>query len=175
MATERLSPQHLSSLPEPQFVAALTGIFEHTDWVSQRAWKRRPFPTLQALEQALEAELHQASQAEQQALIQAHPELAGKAAIRGELTAESTDEQANAGLTACTPEEYAHLQELNRAYRERFGHPFILAVRGLSRQDIIRNFESRLNNSPDQEFSEALRQIARIAALRLRERLVEDA
>ncbi|MDB5802501.1 MAG: decarboxylase [Rhodocyclales bacterium] len=106
-------------------------------------------------------------------LARAHPELAGKAAVRGELTEESTREQAGARLDACSPAEFERLQQLNAAYREKFGFPFIIAVRGLDRTQIIEQFSTRVLNDNEAEFQEALRQIERIAALRLQERVLE--
>ena len=108
-----------------------------------------------------------ASRDEQLALMCAHPELAGKAAIRGELTADSAREQAGAGLNACTPAEFTELQALNLAYRQRFGWPFIIAVTGLSRADILAAMRQRLARAPEDEFAEALTQIVRIANIRL--------
>jgi len=172
---QKPSLQHLSGLACAAFVAALDGVFEHSPWVAERAWLRRPFADLAALEQALVESMLNASPAEQRALICAHPELAGKAAVAGELTAESTREQAGARLDACSPAEFARLQELNAAYTARFGFPFILAVRGLDRAAIIARFAERIGHTPEQEFAEALQQIARIARLRLHERFGEDA
>lgn len=160
----------LSTLAQREFVAALAGIFEHSPWVAERAWHGRPFATLDALHGALCEAMCSASPAEQHALICAHPELAGKAAIRGEMAEASVREQAGAGLDACSQEEFARLQALNAAYRAKFGFPFILAVRGLDREAIIARFAARLDNSVADEFAEALDQIARIAALRLAER-----
>lgn len=167
------SAQDLSRLDQQQFIAALDGIFEHSPWVAERAWRKRPFDSSAALLQALCGELHKASREEQEALVCAHPELAGKAAVRGELTAESTREQAGARLDACSPEEFERLQYLNAAYRGKFGFPFVIAVRGLDRAQIIEQFSARLDNLPETEFQEALSQIEKIAALRLAERLVE--
>jgi 2-oxo-4-hydroxy-4-carboxy-5-ureidoimidazoline decarboxylase len=113
-----------------------------------------------------------ATRERQLALIRAHPDLAGRAAIAGELTAASSAEQASAGLDRCTPEEFARFQELNDSYKGRFGFPFILAIKGRTRAGILAAFEQRLDNTPAAEFEEALRQIARIARLRL-EDLVE--
>lgn len=161
----------LSAASREQFVQALDGIFEHSPWVAERTWTQRPFTQREALLDALCNTMLAASRAEQLALIRAHPELAGKAAVRGELTAESTREQAGARLDACSPEEFAQLQALNMAYGEKFGFPFILAVRGYGRAQIIARFAERLDNNVDDEFAEALRQIARIARLRLEERL----
>ncbi|WP_051711289.1 2-oxo-4-hydroxy-4-carboxy-5-ureidoimidazoline decarboxylase [Andreprevotia chitinilytica] len=157
----------LSQLNQTEFIAALDGIFEHSPWVAERAWLHRPFASREALLQSLlDAMLH-AERPLQLALICAHPELAGKAAIRGELTVESTQEQASAGLNACTPEEYAEIQQLNAAYRERFGFPFIVAVRGMSRGEIIAAMRLRVARHAEEEFAESLRQIGRIASLRL--------
>ncbi|WP_374327947.1 2-oxo-4-hydroxy-4-carboxy-5-ureidoimidazoline decarboxylase [Azonexus sp.] len=157
----------LSQLDRDGFVAAVGAVFEHTPWVMARVWERRPFADRAALREAMQAVLAEAARAEMLALILAHPELASKAALRGELTADSAREQAGAGLDACTPEELAEIRRLNDAYRARFGWPFIVAVRGLSRQDIIVAMRRRLQRSDDEEFAEARAQILRIAELRL--------
>lgn len=162
----------LNNCQPAAFVDALRGIYEHSPWIAERAAAYRPFPSLPALKQALQAVVTQASQDEQLALLRAHPELAGKAAIAGELTAESTGEQAASGLDRCSPEEYARLQELNAQYGEKFGFPFILAVkgptgRGLTRSAIIATFARRLENGIDLEMQECLRQVHRIAEIRL--------
>ncbi len=162
----------LNNYQPAAFVDALRGIYEHSPWIAERAAVMRPFPSLAALRQALQAVVAQASQDEQLALLRAHPELAGKAAIAGELTAESTGEQAASGLDRCSPGEYARLQELNARYGEKFGFPFILAVkgptgRGLTRSAIIATFARRLENGIDLEMQECLRQVHRIAEIRL--------
>ena len=162
----------LNSCPPAAFVEALRGIYEHSPWIAERAAPMRPFASLAALKQALQAVVMQASRDEQLALLRAHPELAGKAAIAGELTAESTGEQAASGLDRCSPEEYARLQELNARYGEKFGFPFILAVkgptgRGLTRAAIIETFARRLENGLEAEMRECLRQVHRIAEIRL--------
>jgi 2-oxo-4-hydroxy-4-carboxy-5-ureidoimidazoline decarboxylase len=163
----------VNALDRESFVAALGGAFEHSPWVAEAAWSMRPFASIDALHAAMLAAMRTASGAAQLALIRAHPELAGKAAIRGELTADSRIEQSGAGLDRCSPTEYARLQELNRAYNDRFGFPFIIAVRGLDRAGILARFGERLERSPSQEFDEALRQIGRIARFRL-EALIDD-
>jgi N-carbamoyl-L-amino-acid hydrolase len=154
------------------FISALTGIYENSPWITERAAAQRPFRTPTALKLGLQAVVAAASEEEQLSLIRAHPELAGKAAIAGGLTRESTEEQARAGLNNCNAEEFARLQELNAAYNECFGFPFILAVKGpdgngLSRQAIIDTFARRLKNQRADEIAENLRQIGRIAELRL--------
>ena len=157
------------------FAQHLNGIYEHSPWVGERAAALRPFASLHALKHALVSVVRQASREEQLALIRAHPELAGKAMVAKSLTAESTHEQSTAGLTHCSPEEFAHLQQLNADYNTRFGWPFILAVRGprglgLSRQEIISTFERRLQGSAAFEFAEVLRNIHRIAEIRLNDK-----
>ena len=158
------------------FTRILHGIYEHSPWIPERAAAHAPFVTLSALKQALQAVVTGATRAEQLGLIRAHPELAGKAAIAGELTAESTGEQAKAGLHLCSPEEFARLQKLNSDYNAKFDFPFILAVKGptgkgLTRQQIIATFTRRLKNQVDDELHEALRQIGRIAEIRLNDLL----
>ncbi|HEY0956375.1 MAG TPA: 2-oxo-4-hydroxy-4-carboxy-5-ureidoimidazoline decarboxylase [Roseateles sp.] len=165
----------LNNASAADFVTLLDGTYEHSPWIAKRAAATRPFKTLAALKVALARVVREASLDEQLGLIRAHPELAGKAAVAGELTAESTNEQQKAGLTACTPEEFAKLQKLNADYNARFGWPFILAVRGprgtgFTRQEIIATFERRLRAHPDLERAECLRQIHRIAEIRLNDK-----
>jgi beta-ureidopropionase / N-carbamoyl-L-amino-acid hydrolase len=157
----------LNSATPAQFMTALGDIFEHSPWIAERAAARRPFASRLDLLEAMCAVVAQADDAEQLALIRAHPELAGRAAIRNELTAASTQEQRSAGLDACTADEFARLQEFNRAYNDKFGFPFILAVRGHDRASIIGNVAARLNNDIVIERRTALDQIARIAEFRL--------
>ncbi|WP_341676478.1 2-oxo-4-hydroxy-4-carboxy-5-ureidoimidazoline decarboxylase [Niveibacterium sp. SC-1] len=171
MSESQFDVAQLSAMDQAAFVAALEGIFEHSPWIARRAWAQRPYADRAGLLAALVAEMWAATAAEQHALIAAHPELAGKAAVRGELTAESTSEQRGAGLDSCTPAEFARLQELNAAYRARFGIPFVVAVRGRDRAAILAALEARLGNSVEAEVAEALRQIERIAALRLENRV----
>lgn len=157
------------------FVKGLDGTYEHSPWIAERAAASRPFATLAALKVALARVVREATVDEQLGLIRAHPELAGKAAVAGELTAESTNEQQKAGLTACTPQEFEKLQRLNADYNARFGWPFILAVRGprgtgFTRAEIIATFERRLRAHPDLERAECLRQIHRIAEIRLNDK-----
>lgn len=159
----------LNAMSADAFVATLAGIFEHSPWVAESVAGERPFPSIDALYGAMCRVVDAAGETAQLALINAHPELAGKAAVRGELTDESTREQSGAGLNQCSPEEFARLQALNAQYREKFGFPFILAVRGYDRAGIIENFEARVSNSRDAELRESLRQIYRIARLRLDE------
>lgn len=166
----------LNASSAEQFVQQLHGIYEHSPWIARRAAAARPFASLTALKRELQRVLGLASPDEQLGLIRAHPELAGKAAIAGQLTAESTREQAKSGLHLCSAEEFATLQRLNADYNAKFGFPFILAVKGptgegLTRQDIITTFARRLKNRRPDELLESLRQIKRIAELRLNDLL----
>jgi N-carbamoyl-L-amino-acid hydrolase len=164
--------EKLNASNEADFVNALRGIYEHSPWIAARAAPARPFANLTSLKLTLQSVVDAASIDEQLALLRAHPELAGKAAIAGGLTAESTSEQASSGLDRCTAHEYAQLHLLNAQYNGRFGFPFILAVkgptgRGLTRQAIIATFERRVDNARGDELREALRQVHRIAEIRL--------
>ena len=165
----------LNAAPAADVRAMLEGVYEHSPWVAERAAARRPFASLAALKRALVEVVQEARDDERLALLRAHPELAGKAMVADALTRESSGEQSRAGLTQCTPEEFARLQQLNRDYNARFGFPFMLAVRGprgtgLTRQQIIETFARRLEQLPDVEREEALRHVHRIAELRLDDR-----
>jgi allantoate deiminase/N-carbamoyl-L-amino-acid hydrolase len=162
-----ISLDRLNTASPAEFVAALGGIFEHSPWVAERAAQARPFTSRVQLLDAMCAVVAAASSDEQLGLIRAHPELAGRAAIRSELTVESGREQRGAGLDSCTPLEFARLQELNKAYHARFGFPFILAVRGHNPASIIRAFEERIEHSVVAEQVVALQQIGRIGGFRL--------
>jgi beta-ureidopropionase / N-carbamoyl-L-amino-acid hydrolase len=163
----------LNALPADEFIAKLGSIFEHSPWVAERVAPLRPHASLRALHAAMCAAVHRADPDLQMTLIRAHPELAGRAAIRGELTAESTREQQGAGLAACTPVQYARLQQLNSLYHERFRFPFILAVKGHTPHSVIAMLEQRVAHSVSEEQQVALEQICRIARFRLAE-LVEE-
>lgn len=165
--TRKISLTELNQCPRERFTSVLGGIFEHSPWVALRVAGQRPFGSINALHQTMVAAVQQAAPPDQLALIRAHPELAGKAAIRGELTQQSTQEQAGAGLDQCSPEEYRELTELNARYNQKFGFPFILAVRGYDRAGIIQQFRRRLALDPSQEQAESLQQIYRIARFRL--------
>ena len=161
----------LNAATPARFVELLDGIFEHSPWVAERTAAARPFRSREDLHAALCAVVAAAPRHEQMALIRAHPELAGRAAVGRELTAASAREQQGAGLDACTPQQFAQLQRLNAQYNERFGFPFILAVRGHDRDSVIATLARRLGHDLESERDEALQQIARIAAFRLAERV----
>ena len=165
----------LDAMSVDDAVAALAGLYEHSPWIAAAALAARPFGDVAGLKRALVAAVDASGRDAQLALLRAHPRLAGKAMIAGTLTAESTDEQSRSGLTHCSPEEFACLHALNDAYDRRFGWPFILAVRGpdgrgLTRAAIIETFEQRLRNTPDAEFDACLRNVHRIAEIRLEDR-----
>ena len=167
--------QSLNAASDAEAVDLLEGLYEHSRWIAEAAVATRPFASIASLKRALSTIVRDASHDARLALIRAHPALAGKAALAGEVTAASTDEQQRAGLLHCTADELATLHRLNDGYLERFGWPFILAVRGprgmgLSRRQIIATFERRIRAHPDDEFAECLRQIDRIAELRIGER-----
>ena len=159
-----------SEMSREEFVSLFGGIYEHSAWVAESVWERGITVEQDSpggLARIMAEVVAGASLERRMQLIRAHPELASKASLAGELTEDSQAEQAGAGLDRCSPEELHRLRELNAAYGKRFGFPFIVAVRGLSRQDILRCMESRLASDYADELAEALRQIDRIASLRL--------
>jgi OHCU decarboxylase len=163
-----------SRLSEEVFVARFGGIFEHSDWIAKRAFAGELSPandTATGLHAALTTAFREAGDAERLAVLNAHPDLAGKLAQAKRLTDSSTTEQASAGLDALTDRERERFTELNAAYVEKFGFPFIIAVRGRSKDDILAAFESRIGNDRETELETACRQVERIALLRLRDML----
>jgi OHCU decarboxylase len=163
----------LNRLSPAAFATALGHVFEHSPWVAERASKKRPFESLDDLHRAMVVAVWAAPAASQIALLRAHPELAGKAALRGELTADSSMEQSGAGLAQCSADELARLNALNAAYNAKFGFPFIIAVKGYDRAGILREFARRLERDRSVEFEEALKQVARITRSRLDALLAE--
>ena len=170
-----LTLQQINTASADEAATLLDGLYEHSPWVAQAALAHRPFRSLAHLKHVMANVVRDAGTDKQLTLIRAHPELAGKAMVSQTLTAESTNEQGKAGLTDCTPEEFARIQQLNADYNAKFGFPFILAVRGprgvgLSRHEIIDTFARRLDNHPDFELGEALRNIHRIVEIRLNDK-----
>jgi OHCU decarboxylase len=161
------APDELQRLERERFVELFGGVFERAPWVAEQAFDAGPFHGIEALHGAMVEAMRQAPRERQLALIRAHPDLAGRAAVAGELTAASSAEQASAGLDQCTPAEFERLRELNDKYKKKFHFPFILAVKGKTRAEILAAFEQRLDSPPEAEFDEALNQIARIARFRL--------
>lgn len=159
-----------SSLAREAFVARFGGIYEHSPWVAGEVFENglgAADDTPEALAASMAKVVEAAGRERQLALLRAHPELAGKLAIAGALTVDSRSEQASARLDQCEPEEFARFTALNAQYGARFGFPFIIAVRGLQRADILAAFEQRIGNGPEQELRTALDQVHRIAWLRL--------
>ena len=164
----------LNAADEAAFVAALGAVYEHAPWVSQAVCRQRPFATLAALHAAMMAAVRAAPAEQRLALIKGHPDLAGKAARAGAMTADSQAEQASAGLERLSEAEFAQFHRLNGAYREKFDIPFIICARRHSKDSILRQFERRLHNNTAEETETALAEIFRIAALRLDQRLEAD-
>lgn len=159
-----------SQMDRAQFMTTFGGIYEHSPWIAERVWEKgvtARHDDIETLATAMADVLAEATYSEQLALINAHPDLAGKAALAGELTEASTGEQASAGLDQCSPEEFEKFQRYNDGYKEKFGFPFIMAVKGRHRSEILAAFVTRLENDEDTEFLTALDQINRIALLRL--------
>ena len=170
-----LTLEQLNAADTATATQMLDGLYEHSPWIAEAALAHRPFKSLAHIKHAMAKVLAEAPEQAQRDLVLAHPELAGKAMVTNTLTAESTHEQNKAGLTQCTPEEFAKIQQLNQDYNARFGFPFILAVRGprglgLPKQEIIETFERRVHNPIDFELAEALRNIHRIAEIRLNDK-----
>jgi N-carbamoyl-L-amino-acid hydrolase len=170
-----LTLEQLNSASREEAAGMLDGLYEHSPWIAEQALNERPFQSLAHLKHAMCEVLAHAGREAQLGLIRAHPELAGKAMVTKTLTAESTNEQTKAGLTDCTPEEFAKIQKLNADYNAKFGWPFILAVRGprglgLNKAQIIEAFERRLHGHPDFELAECLRNIHRIVEIRLNDK-----
>jgi 2-oxo-4-hydroxy-4-carboxy-5-ureidoimidazoline decarboxylase len=161
-----------SGLDRTQFVALYGRVYEHSPWIAEAAWSLGLTPrhdTVEGLHQALAAIVDAAAHERQLALLNAHPDLAGRLAVRGELTAESTSEQAGAGLDKCSPDEFRRFTDLNEAYRRKFPFPFIMAVKGKSRAEILEAFERRIHHDESVEFRTAVAEVHKIALLRLRD------
>ncbi|HVU15594.1 MAG TPA: 2-oxo-4-hydroxy-4-carboxy-5-ureidoimidazoline decarboxylase [Candidatus Didemnitutus sp.] len=166
-----LTLAEVNSLDRAAFIAALGHLFEHSPWVAERTWSQRPFRDVADLNARLGATMRAAPVAEQRALIEAHPDLAGRLARQNQLTAESTREQASAGLNRLTEEELASFQRLNDSYRSKFGFPFIICARLNAKDAIVAAMTARLRNPPEVEHAAALAEIEKIAWLRLQDAL----
>ena len=159
----------LNSLTREEFVRVVGPVFEHSPWIAAAAWTDRPFADLENLWGALMAVVRSAGEEKQAGLIQAHPDLVGRAALAGTLTPESNREQASAGLGQLSLEEIAAFQRNNQAYRERFGFPFVICARLNKKEAILKGFETRLKHTREQEIKAALAEIGKIARLRLQD------
>lgn len=157
-------------MDEEAFVEMFGGVYEHSPWVARQAFKEG----IESLEPgwlaiAFARQVDGAADERKLALIRAHPDLAGRAAVRGELTAASSAEQSGAGIDQCSPEEFARFAALNQDYRARFGFPFIMAVKGSNRHAILEAFAARVGNGYEAEFATAIGEIHKIARFRLDE------
>jgi OHCU decarboxylase len=158
-----LSIEEINHLAQEQFIESLGWIFEHSPWVAERAWHHRPFASCAHLVDQMNGEVEEASREERLGLLRAHPDLG----TRAKISPSSTGEQAGAGLDQLTSGEYSRLLDLNGAYREKFGFPFLYAVKGSDKFAILEALERRLSANREDEFQEALRQVYRIARFRL--------
>jgi 2-oxo-4-hydroxy-4-carboxy-5-ureidoimidazoline decarboxylase len=166
-----MSLAELNAASQAAFTSALGHLFEHSPWVAEETWAKRPFRDPAHLHAELCATMRAASHARQQALIVAHPDLAGRLARQNQLTAESTREQSSAGLNQLSAAELAEFQRLNDAYRGKFGFPFIICARLNAKDAILAAMQARLPNTPEAEFAAALSEIEKIAWLRLQDAL----
>ena len=169
MSAQMFAPSP-ASLNTGAFISLFGGVYEHSEWIAEQAWKQgidTSHDSVEGLAAALSSIVNTAPAQKQLKLILAHPDLAGKAAQAGELTSESSVEQSGAGIDLCTAREFAQFQKYNQAYRAKFNFPFIMAVKGANRHQILEAFEQRLPNNYEEEFAQALRQIHKIARFRL--------
>jgi 2-oxo-4-hydroxy-4-carboxy-5-ureidoimidazoline decarboxylase len=167
--THKHTIAELNHAPLQDFVAIVGPVFEHSPWIAEATATRRPFSDLQNLHQALCETVRTSAPERQLALIRAHPDLVGKAALAGTLTPQSTSEQASAGLNKLSAEEIATFQKLNEAYRTRFGFPFVICARENKKEAILKGLQVRIPNSREDEIKTALEEIAKIAYLRLQD------
>jgi len=166
--------RRVNAMTRDGFVAVLGHLFEHSPWIAERTWPKRPFASLEELRARLVETMRAASDEEKLALIRAHPDLVGRMAQEGKLTRDSTSEQAAAGLSELSAEEVEQFERHNAAYRERFGFPFIICARQNKKDAILAAFPVRLQNSREQEIETALAEIEKIAALRLADAVSEE-
>jgi 2-oxo-4-hydroxy-4-carboxy-5-ureidoimidazoline decarboxylase len=159
----------INSLSREDFVCVIGPIFEDSPWVADATWSKRPFKSIDALHGALCKSVQTSEQDKQVDLIRAHPDLVGRAALAGTLTAASTSEQASAGLDKLTTEEVSLFQKFNHSYREKFGFPFVVCARLNKKEVILKGFEARLEHSRKEEIKTALAEIEKIAYLRLQD------
>ena len=164
---EKLSIEEVNTMGREGFVSRFGAVFERSPWVAEGAWRARPFGDLDGLHAAFVRSVYDAPEERRVALIREHPDLAGKAALAGELTDESAGEQASAGLGRLAPEEYERFHRLNAAYREKFDLPYVVCVRDNTKESIFAGAERRLSNTREEEIGTALAEIARISRLRL--------
>lgn len=173
MAQEPTPLATINLMDDDAFIEAFGDVAEHSAWVAEEAAGHRPFANRDAMVAAFHAAIGEAGVDRQHALLRAHPDLAGRAAIAGNLTEDSAREQGGVGLDQLTPNEFARFSERNNAYRARHGIPFILAVRGATKHDILTAFDERIERTPEEELVTALEQVCRIVRFRLEDRVAE--
>lgn len=173
--TMAITLERLNTLDQPDFVAALSGIFEGPPWIVSEVWRSRPFSDMEALYSALCQVMYGAPIERKVALIQAHPDLVGRAARTGTLGPASTAEQAAAGLNDLMPDEIATFERLNAYYQQRFGFPFVICAREHKKESILAGFAARMRNTREQEIAAALNEIAKICRIRLLDTIQADA
>ena len=161
----------LNSLDQAAFTDFIGPVFEHSPWIAAATWGRRPFASRDHLHEELCATVRSGGREQQLALIRAHPDLVGRAALAGTLTAASTQEQASAGLNQLSPEEIAAFQRYNQAYQEKFGFPFVICARLNRKEAILAGFQRRLQNSRAEEIQAALAEIFKIAGFRVADKM----
>ncbi len=166
-----ISLDEVNAMDTATFVAVFGDVAEHSPWVAERASTVRPFASKRAMIEAFGEEVREAGPEQKIALLRSHPDLAGKAAIAGELAAESKREQAGAGLDQLTADEFTRFTDMNATYRDRFGFPFILAVKGATKDKILDSFAERVTRDPEAEFAMAIGEVVKIISFRIDERI----
>jgi len=177
MSQRRMPPviiSDINAMDDEAFTLALGGVFEHSPWIAKRAFANRPFGSIEDLHASMTSVVKNANEQEQLDLILAHPDLAGKAARAGDMTDHSVHEQASVGLDQLSDAEYNLFHELNTAYRDKFGFPFIIAVMDNTKDSILQAFTDRLENGSDIEKNNALKNILRITEIRLKAMISQD-
>ncbi len=165
--TTQYTVEQINRLPSPEFITVLGGIFEHSPWVAESASQQRPFDSISDLQKSMFAIVLAADETARLLLIRNHPQLAGKEADEGTLTEDSQKEQSRAGLNQCSAEELELLRNLNKQYLDKFSFPFVIAVSGLNKYQIIEAMQQRLKNDKDNEFATSINEIGKIASIRL--------
>ncbi len=174
MSTRRLTLQEINGYNQEDFVAALHGLFEGPPWIVTQGWYACPFATMAQIHQTFCQAMYNSSLEQQIALLQAHPDLVGRAALAGTLTSESTQEQASAGLDTLSPTEIATFTQLNQTYQNRFGFPFVICVRENKKASILAGFSDRIHHSRPEEIEIALAEVGKICLFRLHDLIAQD-
>lgn len=165
----RYTLSEINSFGQDEFVRVIGPVFEHSPWIAEAAWSLRPFQSIENLHHTLTEITDRSLESKQLELIRAHPDLVGRAALRGTLTTASTQEQASAGLSRLSPDEVATFQKHNQTYRDKFGFPFVICARLNKKEAILSGFQDRLHNTRTEEMKTALGEISKIAWLRLQD------